>query len=67
MPEQHLQTRTWRNNYFFSTKKKHKSLKKIRFAKPTSDEKEQFLDDYRGKSKFFSHHLSLKLDGYFSN
>ena len=37
---------------FFSTKKKRKNLKKIRFAKPTTDEKEQFLDDYREKSKF---------------
>ena len=51
---------------FFSTKKKRKNLKKIRFAKPTTDEKEQFLDDYREKSKFFACHLSLKLDWYFS-
>ena len=37
---------------FFSTKKKSKNVKKIRFAKPTKEEKEQFLDDYKEKSKY---------------
>ncbi len=37
---------------FFSTKKKRKNVKKIRFAKPTKEEKEQFLDDYKEKSKY---------------
>ena len=34
---------------FHSTKKKRKNDKKVRFVKPTREEKEQFLDDYRGK------------------
>ena len=34
---------------FYSTKKKRKNDKKVRFVKPTREEKEQFLDDYREK------------------
>ena len=37
---------------FFSTKKKRKNVKKIRFEKPTREEKEQILDNYREKSKY---------------
>ena len=37
---------------FFSTKKKRKNVKKIRLEKPTREEKEKILDDYREKSKY---------------
>lgn len=37
---------------FFSTKRKHNREKRVRLTKPTRDEKEQLMSDYRKKSKF---------------
>ena len=36
---------------FFSTKRKHDRGEKVQFAKPTREEKEQFLGDYKKNSK----------------